>query len=202
MKARRRSVLSCFCTAGMVSSWPRCGKTKKAALDVGKKRKKSRFVSPVRRRQSYQCLSDRRSCWSCSQGALVSTQEVGVGWRGGGGVSRCSLIVPTDCAPLDADGAVSSITAMRWLNLHSVKPRLITYSLSDRREVKCSRSAKAKHKMPFSSEMKEEVQSRWEDKSILPQLASHLQVWREQWVKWREQINRSVEQSECMQNVC
>lgn len=200
MKARRRSALSHFCTAGMVSSSPRCGKTKKAALDVGKK--KSRFMSPVRRRQSYQCLSDRCSCWSCSQGALVSTQEVGEGWRGGGGLSRCSLIVPTDCAPLDADGAVSSITAMRWLNLHSVKPLLITYSLSDRREVKCSRCAKAKHKMPFSSEMKEEVQCRREDKSILPQLASHLQVWREQWIKWTEHISRSVEQSERMQNVC
>lgn len=36
-------------------------------------------------------------------------------WGGKGGVvwSRCSLIVPTDCAPLDADGAVSSIMAMR-----------------------------------------------------------------------------------------
>lgn len=84
------------------------------------------------------------SCWSCSQGALASMQEV----EGGRWVrlSRCSLIVPADCASLDADGAVSSTMALRRLNLQPVKLLLITYSTScwtEKRQVKSPRSVKA-----------------------------------------------------------
>lgn len=62
------------------------------------------------------------------------------GWWGGYscGASRCSLIVPGDCAAssgdpllLCADGAVSSIMGMRWLKPQSVKPPLITWVLLD-----------------------------------------------------------------------
>ena len=62
-------------------------------------------------------------------------------WGGGGyscGASRCSLIVPSDCAastgdppPLHADGAVSSFMGMRWLKAQLVKPLLITRVLLD-----------------------------------------------------------------------
>ena len=63
------------------------------------------------------------------------------GGGGGGyscGASRCSLIVPSDCAastgdppPLHADGAVSSFMGMRWLKAQLVKPLLITRVLLD-----------------------------------------------------------------------
>lgn len=107
---------------------------------------------------------------------------------GGGGLPRCLLIVPADCAPLDADGAVSSTMALRWLNLQPVKLLLITYILLDG-----PRGARlnAPGLWRPSRRQRFTVGGRgwfWS-----------LQLWSERSTDFNE---RSVEQSKRMQNVC
>lgn len=193
MKAHCRSSLSHSGTVGDGMS------TTPYVPDVGKQ--KMLVEKQKKRKIDSRPQSEDTSDWSWHSHNQISLllkllsgcSGLHAGGGGGGGLSRCLLIVPADCAPLDADGAVSSTMALRWLNLQPVKLLLITYILLDG-----PRGARlnAPGLWRPSRRQRFTVGGRgWF--CIAPTLKRA-----DQRLQRTERISRSVEQSKRMQNVC
>lgn len=115
--------------------WRETRKERELLMSVKKKKKKNKKLAHIFSQKTQVTEVGTvtiRSAAASVEAALRVLWPPCRRWQlGGGALSRCSLIVPADCAPLDADGAVSSTTALRWLNPQPVKPLLITYILLD-----------------------------------------------------------------------